>query len=149
MNMKKNIFFVATALLFLLSACSPYSNESTSRSSSLNVVDQPTQSPTQNSTISWNQADQYVGEVKTVCGPVVDSTYATKSNGKPTFLNLGKKYPDSDRFTVLIWGRDRDNFPVNPESYYFGETICATGLIQEYNGILEIEVSYSGDISMQ
>ena len=96
--------------------------------------------------IAWDEAKYHIGERVTVCGPVVDATWASGSNGKPTFLNLGKSYPDPDRFTVVIWIQNRSNFPQAPEDYYLGKTICVTGLITEYSGIAEIEVQYPSDI---
>jgi len=99
--------------------------------------------------ISWSEAKYHIGERTTVCGPVVDATWASGSNGKPTFLNLGKPYPDPDRFTVVIWIQNRGNFPQAPEDYYLGKTICVTGLIIEYNGIPEIEVQYPSEIEIQ
>jgi len=96
--------------------------------------------------ISWSEAKYHIGERTTVCGPVVDATWASGSNGKPTFLNLGKPYPDPDRFTVVIWIQNRGNFPQAPEDYYLGKTICVTGLITEYSGIAEIEVQYPSEI---
>jgi len=96
--------------------------------------------------ISWSEVKYHIGERTTVCGPVVDTTWASGSNGKPTFLNLGKPYPDPDRFTVVIWIQNRGNFPQAPEDYYLGKTICVTGLITEYNGIPQIEVSYPSEI---
>ena len=96
--------------------------------------------------ISWSEAKYHIGERTTVCGPVVDATWASGSNGKPTFLNLGKPYPNPDRFTVVIWIQNRSNFPQAPEDYYLGKTICVTGLITEYNGIPQIEVSYPSEI---
>jgi len=99
--------------------------------------------------ISWSEAIDHVGERLTVCGSVVDTKYAGTSNGKPTFLNLGKKYPDPDRFTVLIWGDDRDNFESAPESYYSDKYIYVTGLIEEYSGIAEIQVSTPSQICVK
>ena len=96
--------------------------------------------------IPWDEAKYHIGERTTVCGPVVDATWASGSNGKPTFLNLGKPYPDPDRFTVVIWIQYRSNFPQAPEDYYLGKTICVTGLITEYNGIPQIEVKYPSEI---
>ena len=96
--------------------------------------------------IAWDEAKDHIGERVTVCGPVVDATWASGSNGKPTFLNLGKPYPDPDRFTVVIWIQNRNNFPQAPEDYYLGKTICVTGLITEYSGIAEIEVQYPSEI---
>ena len=91
--------------------------------------------------INWNEADGYIGEFVTVCGPVVSAYYATSTNGQPTFLNIGKEYPDPERFTALIWGRDLEYFPFNPDEYYFDKTICIQGLVEEYKGTLEIEVT--------
>ena len=96
--------------------------------------------------IAWDEAKYHIGERVTVCGVVVDATWASGSNGKPTFLNLGRPYPDPDRFTVVIWIQNRGNFPQPPEDHYLGCTICVTGLITEYNGIAEIEVSYPSEI---
>jgi DNA/RNA endonuclease YhcR with UshA esterase domain len=91
--------------------------------------------------INWNEANGYIGEFVTVCGPVVSTYFATSTNGQPTFLNIGKEYPDPERFTALIWGRNLENFPFNPDEYYFGKTICVQGFVEEYEGILEIEVT--------
>jgi hypothetical protein len=89
--------------------------------------------------IWWYEAKDHIGDRLTVCGPVVDSNWASGTSGKPTFLNIGKPYPDPDRFTVVIWIDYRSNFPQSPEDYYLGKTICITGLITEYEGIAEIE----------
>lgn len=97
-------------------------------------------------TISWDEAKDHIGERTTVCGSVVDTRWASSSKGKPTFLNIGKPYPDSDRFTVVIWIDNRANFPQPPEGYYLGKTICVTGLITEYNGIPQIEATTSKQI---
>ncbi len=91
--------------------------------------------------INWNEADGYIDEFVTVCGPVVSAYFATSTNGQPTFLNIGKEYPDPERFTALIWGRDLEYFPFNPDEYYFGKTICIQGFVEEYKGTLEIEVT--------
>lgn len=107
----------------------------------------PTLTPTPTPTgIPWNEAKYHLGERATVYGPVVDTHYASTSSGQPTFLNLGQGYPDPDRFTVVIWGRNRSNFSSPPESYYYGKGICVTGLITEYQGVAQIEVSTPSQI---
>src|SRR5437899_2309329 len=63
---------------------------------------------------------------------------ASSSNGAPTFLNLGRDYPDMHRFTVVIWGRNRSRFGA-PENRYRGRTICVRGLISTYAGVPQIE----------
>jgi hypothetical protein len=89
----------------------------------------------------WNEASSHVGEYAKVKGPVASTDYAVTSNGSPTFLNVGNPYPNPDRFVVLIWGENRDNFPVAPEAAYEGKLICVSGTISDYQGVPEIEVS--------
>ena len=50
---------------------------------------------------------------------------------------------------MIIWGENRGNFPQAPEVYYLGKTICVTGLIQEYNGIPQIEVTTPDQVEVQ
>ena len=96
--------------------------------------------------IWWDEAKDHIGDRLTVCGPVVDTCWASGSNGKPTFLNIGKPYPDPDRFTVVIWIDYRANFPQPPEDYYLGKSICVTGLIEPYKGSPQIEAQQLSQI---
>ena len=96
--------------------------------------------------ISWDEAKDHVGDRTTVYGPVAGTKYGATSRGKPTWLNIGKDHPSSERFVVIIWGENRGNFPQPPESYYDGKTIYVTGLIQEYEGIPQIEVTTPNQI---
>ena len=101
----------------------------------------PTVIPTLPSgTISWTEAKYHMGQVTTVCGPVVDTQWVTDSQDKPTILSIGKEYPDPNRFTVVIALHNRDNFPQPPEEYYLGKTICVTGLIYPYKGVPQMSV---------
>ena len=99
--------------------------------------------------INWDQADAHIGELITVCGPIVSSHFADSTNGQPTFLNMGKEYPDPQRFTILIWGQNLDRFPANPDDFYFGKNLCVSGTIVEYQGSLEIEVAHPRQIEIQ
>jgi hypothetical protein len=83
-------------------------------------------------------AASHVGESATVCGLVASATYASRSKGEPTFLNLGKAHPNQV-FTVVIFGSDRAKFGT-PETQYRGRRICATGDIRLYGGKPEIVV---------
>jgi hypothetical protein len=96
--------------------------------------------------IAWDEAAAHVGQIVTVRGPVVDATFASESRGQPTFLNLGKGYPDPGRFTVVIWIPNRDNFPAPPEELYRDQTICVTGQVTLYNGSAEMEIIGPEDI---
>ncbi len=98
--------------------------------------------------ITWDQASAHVGELATITGPTISAVYASDSRGQPTFLNIGKDYPDPDRFTVVIWGDDRDNFPFAPEMEYDSKAICVTGLIETYEGIPQIVAETASDIGI-
>lgn len=99
--------------------------------------------------IWWYEAKDHIGDRLTVSGPVVGARYGVTSNGQPTWLNIGKDYPSSERFVVIIWGENRGNFPQPPESYYDGKTIYVTGLIEEYDDIPQIEVKTPSQIQEQ
>lgn len=98
--------------------------------------------------ITWDQASAHIGELATITGPTISIVYAPDSRGKPTFLNIGKDYPDPDRFTVVIWGYDRDNFPFAPEVEYDNKSICVTGLLETYEGIPQIVAETPSDIGI-
>ena len=95
--------------------------------------------------IPWYEAKDHIGEWATennpVYGPVVGASYRPDISGQPTWLNIGEDYPSQNRFVVIIWGENRGNFPQAPEDYYLGKTIYVTGLITEYNGVPQIEVT--------
>ncbi|MCX7670648.1 MAG: hypothetical protein N2439_11320 [Anaerolineae bacterium] len=99
--------------------------------------------------LPWNEARNYEGRTECVCGPVVDTYYASRSNGAPTFLNLGAKGTDPNRFTVLIWGEYRANFDPPPELAYRNKTICVTGRIRLYRGVPEIQVKSPAEIEAE
>jgi hypothetical protein len=81
------------------------------------------------------EAKDHVGENATVCGKVVDSHYASRSRGEPTFLNLDNRYPNQI-FTIVIWGSDRSKFG-DPEAKYRDKDVCVTGKITSYRGVAE------------
>lgn len=108
----------------------------------------PTPTPAGN-IISWNEAACCVGQAVMVCGPVAGAKYASSSKGQPTFLDLGKPYPDPERFTVVIWGDDRGNFPQPPEEFYAGKEICVTGTVELYKGAPQIVVREPAQIAVR
>ena len=50
--------------------------------------------------VPWYEAQDHIGDRVTICGPVVDATWASGSNGKPTFPHLH-----------LHWSRDYGDIP--------------------------------------
>lgn len=97
--------------------------------------------------ISPDNAKNHIGERKTVCGQIVDSNYAVRSNGSPTFLNFSRPYPNHP-FTIVIWGNKRANFPSNPEQYYLNKKVCANGLIESYKGKPQIVANNQSQLSI-
>jgi micrococcal nuclease len=93
-------------------------------------------------------ADKYIGMEKTVCGTVASATYAIRSRGKPTFLNLDQPYPNQI-FTVVIWGSDRNKFKNPPETFFRGKRICVTGIIESYRGKPQIVVRGPDQITVK
>lgn len=90
------------------------------------------------------EAAAHIGKVATVCGYVAGTRYLT-SGRRPTFLNLGRPYPDHD-LTVVIWGEDRAKFGEAPERAFRDKEICVIGLIELYNGKPQIAVSKPGAV---
>jgi hypothetical protein len=80
--------------------------------------------------ISWREAGSHVGTSQRVCGPFA----GTGSSGDDVFLNLGRNYPDPERFQIVLW----DVGAV--ESIRFGAKVCATGRISVFRGVPQIEL---------
>jgi len=99
--------------------------------------------------IRWQDAENHVGEQRRVRGPVISTKYARGSTGRPTFLNVGRAFPNPNRFTVVIWGRNRDRFPAPPENLYRGEYICVRGRIRLFEGVPETFLSSPGNIEVR
>lgn len=102
----------------------------------------------QTNTISADEAYKYVGEIKTVCGKVESTFYSYRSNGKPTFLNIDKAYPNNE-FMIVIWGNNRYKFKPTPEKKYLKKNICVTGRIIMYKGTAEIVVTSPNQIEIK
>ena len=98
-------------------------------------------------TITPAQASKFIGKYKTVCGQVTSTYYAYKSNGKPTFINLDKPYPDQI-FTVMVWGSNRKNFKFKPEDFYKDKEICVEGKIKAYKGVSEIIIKTPKEVTV-
>lgn len=80
--------------------------------------------------IPWSDAINHVGSERYVCGPLVNSG----NSGDDVFLNLGRGYPDADRFTIVLW--DVGMIESLPNTV----TICATGTVSLYEGTAQIEL---------
>ena len=84
--------------------------------------------------VTAKQAKYYIGEVATVCGRVVSTKFSQNGKSNPTYINLDKKFPDQ-LFTVVVFGKDRQNFSYEPEKFLYNKNICITGKVGEWQGI--------------
>lgn len=91
--------------------------------------------------VAWQDAGQHVGQMVQVRGPVTAAEYLADADGQPTLLDMGAAYPDPDRFTVIIWGRDRARFSVPPEQAYANRVVCVTGVVSTDYGSPGTEIS--------
>ena len=80
--------------------------------------------------IAWHEAANHAGTVQRVCGPLAGSGNSTDD----VFLNLGRDYPDPERFQIVLW----DVGGVEPIPY--GATLCTYGQITLYKGVAQIEL---------
>jgi len=135
---QRALWMALVAALLILGACS--------RGARTGPDSKAADSNAPSTTVPWQDAALHVGELVVVEGPVVDTHFAQTSNGQPTFLNLGKPYPDPARFTVVIWGENRPRFPQPPETLYRGKTIRVSGTISRYQGRAEIVADGPEDI---
>jgi hypothetical protein len=95
---------------------------------------------------NWLQAATRVGDTTTITGRVASATYAQDTKGSPTYLNVGRPYPNPTRFVVLIWGDDRAAFTNAPEQLYKGRNLCVTGTVKTYDGVPQIIVESPASI---
>jgi hypothetical protein len=101
------------------------------------AADSPTTMPTAVPTtapvsINWDQAKDYIGQSVTVTGPVI----GIHDFGGAAVLNIGKDYPDPDRFTVYISADNRAGMPADLDN---GKTISVTGTLKTFHDVPEIE----------
>ena len=100
--------------------------------------------------IPSSKAGEHMGEEGTVRGSVKAYNYISGAKGRPYILIFDKprivkrraafgdlEVPES--FKVVIWKDYHKNFPANFAGAYAGHTVCATGLIVDYNGNPAIE----------
>lgn len=97
--------------------------------------------------IHASEAINHIGKAAEVCGKVAKARFIPQIDGQPTFINFGQPNPNQD-FTAIIWGENRGKWIQNPEDMYPGEELCVVGLIEEHEGIPQIEVRHPKQIQI-
>jgi hypothetical protein len=102
----------------------------------------PTESPTSvgqpGGSISWDDAVNHAGTTQRVCGPLA----GTGNSNDDVFLDLGREYPDPERFQIVLW--DIGSLAPIP----LGATLCTSGPITLYEGIPQIELRSSTQVEI-
>lgn len=84
----------------------------------LSRIYQPESSPPEPEVrITAAEAGDHIGTPAEVCGKVASVNYLKQVGGEPTFINLGRSYPNQT-FTAVIWGDDRAKWTNPPEQQY-------------------------------
>ncbi len=84
----------------------------------------------QDTVISVNETSNYIGQEVIVQGKVDQVVQLTSVRGKPTYFNMGGKYP-KQKLTLLLWDSDEHKF-IKGTQFYEGKTIKVLGTIQTY-----------------
>lgn len=93
-----------------------------------------------NSAIPWTDASRYAGTTAYFSGPVVEVVHRSNVKGEPTRINIGRAYPDKNRMTLLVWGKNLDAFGSSLQGLA-GRNVCATGTMGSYKGSAEMEIT--------
>ena len=102
--------------------------------------------------IASSKASKHLGDEGTVRGTITEYQYNSDSDGKPytlLFNNPGfaKSEPPiselkaSEAFKLVILEDVRENFPPNFAAEYTGNTVCATGMIVDFEGSPAISIN--------
>lgn len=94
------------------------------------------------------EARDHIGTPAEVCEKVASADYLQQVGGEPTFINLGRPYPNQT-FTAVIWDDDRTKWTNPPEQQYDGQEICVSGRIENHEGTPQIIVSSPKQIVIQ
>jgi len=94
-------------------------------------------------TINYTEADNFVGENKTVRGKVIQVYYSAKSD--TTFLNFCSNYQGCP-FSSVVFSSDKGKF--SNLNQYEGKTVEITGLVRTYQGSAEIILNNPSQIKI-
>lgn len=115
----------------------------------LSRMDQPDSVPSDPEIcIKANEAIDYIGKAAEVCGKVMSADYLPQIKGEPTFVNLGRPYPNQ-HFTAVIWGSDRVRWNTPPDQQYENQRICVSGRVELHEGTPQIIVESPSQVKFQ
>lgn len=91
-----------------------------------------------NGGLGWDRARDQAGTYQRICGPLA----SVRNTYDGAFANVGLDYPDTGRFTFIMWGVQVD--PIAP-----GTTVCGSGNIYLYEGgVAQIELGSPSELEI-
>ena len=98
-------------------------------------------------TIGADNAQGFIGKDATVCGKVESARYNENSDGQPTFMHMGGKFP-AHKFSIRIMGDNRAKFDPAPDTLV-GRTVCVTGRVGRAAGNRpEMTIAEPGELTL-
>jgi len=88
--------------------------------------------------ISWQQAREYIGRTAAVVGPLMKVTIRKNVQGDPIWVDIGAVYPNSNRLALVIWGENKNTFPMVMPGQLEGVSVCIIGQIESFKGTPQI-----------
>jgi ATP-dependent helicase YprA (DUF1998 family) len=97
--------------------------------------------------IKLEDVRNHIGDSVKLRAKIYDGKYIESAEGRPTFLNVGNKYPNA-LLTLVIWEDVRKQFKSPPEEMYNkGNEKWITGKIILYKNKPEIVITNPNQIS--
>ncbi len=96
--------------------------------------------------ITAYEGASYEGRVVTVCDSVASAKFT--GEGRKTFLNLARPYPNQP-FTVVVPYGTRQEFDGEPETVYEHRNVCVSGMVTLYRGKPEITIFHPMQIELR
>jgi hypothetical protein len=96
--------------------------------------------------IAAKDAAKHLNEKVVICDQVYGGKFLSGSS--LTLLDVGGSHPD-ELLTLIIKGDDRKKFKTAPEENLKGKKVCITGLLIDYKGKPEIEITDPEQIKVQ
>ena len=87
--------------------------------------------------ISWRDGMKFVGQTKTVTGPIVGAYFSEKSG--TLYLNFDQDYKNN--ISIKIGKSDLPKFPPDAKDVYQGKTVIATGRIEKEKNFVRLLVT--------
>lgn len=91
---------------------------------------------------------KHMGDSVKICTKIYGARYLYRIKDAPTYLEAGADYPKNP-FTIVIWGKDRENFEERPEMMYAYRNACITGKLELNKDKPQIIVTKPSQIVLQ